>query len=248
MKDLTKKYYSKEEILDAAKAGNISEKYVDELIDFIDKYIQDVTEENQLREDEINEWTIKLGLDYIRKYSTEIEKGHSAQWAGLYAGSIEYHQHAFNDAYKAIREQNTQQALEELKIHCKAVGADEYYTKHFIFLMENAAGTEEIDPDTQAANYSHIYKEQLELGKSPLFSDKYADYMANDEWSEAYCFAYAKYYEEAIVKGKTEDQAVQFALAMAEYYGDAYSFGKDIQYDEYDKMHEDEIREQFGMK
>lgn len=248
MNDLIQKYYSKEEILNAAKADNISEKYVDELIDFIDKYIQDVTKENQLREDEIKEWTIKLGLDYIRKYSTEIEKGHSAQWSRLYADSIEFHQHAFNDAYKAIREQNPQQALEELKIHCKAVGADEYYTKHFIFLMENASGTEEIAPDTQAANYSRIYKEQMGLGKSAAFAHEYADHMTNDEWSEAYCYAYAKYYEEAIIAGKTKNQAVQFAIAMAEYYGDAYSFGKDILYDESDKMHEDEIREEFGLK
>ncbi|MBK9300652.1 MAG: hypothetical protein IPN14_08610 [Bacteroidetes bacterium] len=193
------------------------------------------------RRKEIGTAAINFAVEYFDKYEVEIQKGHSKEWSDLYAESIEGHPHAFNDAYIAIKEKNPEKAIEELKIHCMAIGGDELYTKHFIFLMESGGALS--DPDKQAARYSAIYKEQIALDKSEVFAHEYADLMAEDEFSESYCFIYSKYIEESILNGKSEIYAKSLASKMADYYGDQYSLSRDIAYDELDLYHEDKIRE-----
>ncbi len=154
------------------------------------------------------------------KYDNEMSKGHSEQWSKLYANNIEKHQHAFNQTYKTIYETSPEQAFKELEIHCKAMGADELYTKHFISLM---ALDPLSNPDKQAAIYSKTYKEQIEKGKSEIFAHHYSDLMGTESDSEIYCFAEATEYEKAIGSSFSEKYAEAFAMQIAEYIANHYS-------------------------
>ena len=162
-----------------------------------------------------------MQTDYFHKYNTELQKGHSEEWAKIYAESIEDHSHAFNDSYLFIKKGDPAKALKELKIHCKAMGGDEFYTKHFITLMEKGEALS--DPDKQAALYSRIYKEEVEKGKSELFADTYSDLVACEEYTEVYCFAKATEYEKTIGAGQSKEYADAYASRIANYIANQYS-------------------------
>jgi hypothetical protein len=177
MSELSDKFYSKKELVEIAKQKQIAEQYIEDFIAFVEKEIKEMTDDVDSHILDIGTAAINFAVEYFEKYEAEMRKGHSKEWSHQYACSIEDHQHSFNDAYKAIKKADPAKAKEELRIHCRAIGGDEWYTKHFIFLMENGEALS--DPDKQAASYSAIYKEQIALKKTEVFAHEYADLMAN---------------------------------------------------------------------
>jgi len=241
MSELSDKYFSREELLNIARKNNIAEKHFEEFILRIEKDIQQMFDENQLRLDELGEAAVDFAVDFFNKYDNETRKGHSEEWARLYAENPEDHRHAFHDAYDSIRKTNPHQALVELQLHCKAVGGDNCFTRYFIYLMENGCDLEDMSPDEWAASYSNIYKAQIANGRSEIFAHHYADNMADGSTSEAFSYTYANVYDTTIKFGKSHEYASTYANLIADFYADLYSSSKNIQYDEYDLYNETRI-------
>ena len=220
MSELSDKYYSKKELKEIATEKHIPEKYFTEFIVFVEKYIKQMMDDEELGEDEISIAAIDLTVEYFCAYESEIQKGHSKEWSNKYAEYNGEHLYAFNNAYEAVKKIDSKKAKEELEIHCRAVGGDSLYTNYFIYLMEN--GDALADPDKQAAIYSAIFKQQIALGKSEVFAHEYSGLMADDEYSEIYCLWYAKTYDKCIQKGKPKEYATLYADKIGSYYSDFY--------------------------
>lgn len=220
MASLSDNYYSKDELLQIAAERGIKKVYFDELIPFVEKDIQEMTNDGDLPENELGTIALNFAVEYFTIYDKEIQKGHSSEWAKLYAESIEDHPHAFNDTYKAIRSINPEKALEELKVHCRCMEGDELYTKYFIYLMEEGEGPR--SPDRKALLYSDIYKEKIQEGNSPTFSHEYADNMAKERYTELYCYSLAKEFEQAVNQGKSKEYAWAYSRSIASYIANYY--------------------------
>ena len=240
MSELSDKYYTCEQIKEIAIQKHIPEEYHEDFCKKFEKEVEILTNEDGFTKSEIGEAALNFSRVYIEKLQGEIQKGHSREWSELYAENMEMHMHAFCDTYLTIKEIDPALALRELKIHCKSLEVDDLYEKYFIYLMDHGEGCNK--PDIQASNYSKIYKEQITLGKSSVFAHEYAALMAVEEYREAYCFAFAKFYEEEIVNGKPESYAKRYAYEIAEYYANKYINGKEIKYDDYDKLTEAKIK------
>ncbi|MFN9115398.1 MAG: hypothetical protein ACK5XN_35530 [Bacteroidota bacterium] len=234
--------FSREELELIVRRHQISAAYLDDFLFFLEYELKQESDEEYNVEKSKSE-AVKLAIEDFRLFEAQIEKGHGKQWAQLYAISIEEHPHSFNRAYREIKEIDAIKSKEELIIHCNAMGGDEYYTKHFIFLMENGAALS--DPDKQAARYSAIYKEQIALGKSEVFAHEYADTMASCEYREIYCYAYARCYDQAVNDGKSFSYAKAIAAHIAEYYANNYSRTSEIEYNQFDLLNESKIKEQY---
>jgi len=238
MSNLSDKYYSAEQLLEIANKNSIVEEYHK---DFILKFESEIQLMNAEVEagigdfQNIEESALTAALNYINKFTSELKKGHSLEWAKLYADNIEEHRNAFNEAYDSIKSKNKVQAIEELKIHCKNINADPLYEKHFCFLMEKGGGTALRGPDELATIYSKVFNEQIALGKSKIFCHHYADNIASD-YNEAYAYGYATGFDNAIIAGKSEEYATVYAFQLADYYGENYFNSKDIVHDETDEF------------
>lgn len=225
--------YTEQELVAIAKANGIDEKHFQH---FVTKYNQNFTQvKDEYVEEEYEEGetpktiTLNITLRYLVKFIKQVEKGHSEEWADLYADSEEEEEVTFNNVYFAIRNKNKEQAKKELLIHCKSVGADEHYIKHFIFLFEEGDGS--LKPDIKAAIYSEKYKEQIALGKSELFAHEYADLKAMNQYTEIYCYTYAQAFDNAIQQGKSNEYAFLYAEKFGDYVGNNYSKMSDLEED-----------------
>ena len=217
MSELSDKYYSKEELLIIAKEKNIPEKYFKDFILFIEDDINQMTNDGELRENEIGQSAIHFAIDYFNKFYKEIRKGHNEVWANLFSKCIEEGSRAIDETYQSLKKIDPAKALKELEIHCKAVGGDDLYIKHFVYLIEVGVDNSAPSPDEQAATYSKLFKEQIKQGKSEIFAHNYADLMAMHEYSELGCYAEAAEYEKSINAGNTEQYARAYAMKIAKY-------------------------------
>lgn len=243
MSDLSDKYYSREELIQIALVNDIPEAFHNEFIVYVEKDIQEMTDEKIESESNIKRSATILAIDFFRKYLEELKKGHSEEWARMYANNGEDHENAFEQTYSSIKETNPEKAIEELKIHCKAVGGDDLYTEHFIYIMNNGMALKETGPDEQASVYSKIYKEQIEIGRSKIFSHYYADLMAWNQDSELSCFAEASEYETALSFGKSEFFAFKYAKEMSDYIANHYFTYEEALESPYYKLKKREIEE-----
>lgn len=226
--------YTEQELIAIAKAKGIDEKYFQHFVTKYNQIFNQVKDEYVEEECEEGETpkTITLNIThrYLIKFIEQVEKGHGAEWAELYADSEDEEEETFNNVYFAIRKKSKEQANEELLIHCKSVEADEHYIRHFIFLYEVGDGS--LKPDIKAAIYSKEYKEQIAQGKSELFAHEYADFMAIGEYTEIYCYSYAQAFESALQQNKSEEFAQLYAEKYSDYVGNHYSNMKQLEEDE----------------
>lgn len=215
-------YYTKEQLQTIAETNNIPGHLLADFIDRVAEEISEMSSEGELEPEEIKTLSIKFAVEDILMIETLLQNGHSRAWADLYTDSYEEHQHAFNDAYLAMKKANPEQALEELKIFCRSAGYDEYAQKHFIYLMQEAKGAAQPTPQEQAIIYSSIFKEQLIHGRSDIFAHQYAHLKAEGQYVEEYCYRFAHSYDDALQKGKSGEYAYLFADKMGDYYADYY--------------------------
>ncbi len=225
---LSNKYYSREDIIEIAKQANVPERFFEEYIVYVEdelKYFKESGDFDETLQD-LGEFAIINANIFFKKICTAIQNGHTEEWSRLYASSYEEHAHAFYNAYQTIFKSNQQKAVEELLVYAKSVGGDKFYAKHLIYLMSTGEGVD--DPDRKAETYSKIYKEQINLGKTEIFAHHYANQIASEFNNEAYCFSFAKYFENAIQSGKSEQYAFTYACASADYYGENYFYACNI--------------------
>ncbi|WP_212002628.1 hypothetical protein [Chitinophaga sp. HK235] len=219
---ITDQYYTPTQLSEIAKENNIPDAFYDDFISILIQEIISFHEEDSWQPEEIKKYSVKFAVDKTLKIIALKKAGHSERWITLYINSSEEHQHAFNDAYQEMCKTDPAQALEELKVHCRALGVDQYYQKHFIYLMEEGEGAARPDPDEQSSLYSKYFKEQLKKGKSEVFAHQYADLKAGKEYVEEYCYRFANAYDVAIQNGKSDKYAYIYANKIGDYYADYY--------------------------
>ena len=150
---------------------------------------------------------LQYSSEYIDKFMIQINEGHSEEWAHIVARSMEDNSYVVvADAYHSMP---SELAKQELRIHCKSLGGDEFFEKHYLYLFE--IGESLNNPQKIAFEYSKIYKQQISTGKSEVFAHQYADLMSGDEFVETYCRKYAYAYDKALSEGKSEEYAKLFA-------------------------------------
>jgi hypothetical protein len=239
MSQLSDKYYRPQQLKEIAVQNEIPERYHEDFVRRFEAEVEVMTKEAELGETEIGDAGIDFAVKYFKNYDQQVRAGHGAKWSEFYAEARDEHPASFNYAFAELKKINQGLANSELKIYCRFAGKDALFEKHFILLMEHSEGLSE--SEKQSSIYTKTVMEQIASGKSEVFAHQYADYIAEGEYNEAFCFIYASKYEEAIRNGRSEMYALNLANKMADYYGDQYSSSKDIKYDDYDKMKEAEI-------
>jgi hypothetical protein len=183
----------------------------DELLSDMGQSIKDGSVDyNSVSSDSLSQTT-----EFAKNYIELISKGHGVDWAYQVAYSLEEFEYATYSAYWNIRFTDPETANKELLIHCKSLGGDSLFEKHYLFLFDVQEEPSKIKQ--KATEYSKIYKEQRLLGKSEIYAHHYADLIADGEYHEIYCEEYAFAYDNAINQNKSTD----YAHVYAEKYGEA---------------------------
>ncbi|MFE3866487.1 hypothetical protein ACFX5E_00190 [Flavobacterium sp. LS2P90] len=214
--------HTESELIVIFKQDNIHEKFYpkflgyykvcfDELYNDMKNYEDDDFEEG----DSIKKSALWCTNHFIKPYLELIEKGHGEEWAHELARSTEDGERAIYFTHSELESINPDLAKKELQILCKSLGGDEYFEKHYLYLFEVLDDVE--GRIEKARFYSNSYKEQIALGKSEVYADKFADYKADGGFHEIYCEEYAFAYDKAI----TENKNIEYAREYAEKYGSA---------------------------
>ena len=169
-------------------------------------------------DDTIGGTALQFASEYLDRFMAQLNGGHGEEWAHLVAKPIEDNNTIIADAYYSM---SPELAKQELRLHCKSLGGDEFFEKYYLFLFEIGEGLN--NPQKIALEYSKIYKQQIAKGKSEVFAHQYADLMSGDEFVEIYCRKYAYAYDKALSEGKSEE----YAKLFADMYGDgAANYGE----------------------
>lgn len=242
---LWNKYCTQEQIDSFISANPVINKYSSEFYSFLEQDIKDMLDTGDFSNDQLIPSAFDFAIEYFTKYDIELSKGHSKEWAKTYSSSMEHAPHPFNQAYLFVKDMNRDKARKELEIHCNAIGADDLYTKHFIYLMENGEGSN--DPGQQALLYSKHYKEQINIGRSELYAHQFSDEIASGE-SLQHASVFAKYYEIAILEKRTTGYAFNFANTIREFVANQFQSNYDFENDDYFKHKLAGIKTEFETK
>lgn len=239
MKSNTKKY-SKEELKSIFLDHYGREEYVSYFFKTYNKEYEFLSgDEYDLQEGEtLAGEAMKWALEYLTIFNKQLEMGHSAQWADLFAECIEEGINKVGDAYWTIRESDPTKAKDELIIYCKATNRDSLFTGYFIYLMNQAEG---IQSSVKRANiYSEEYPKQIAAGKSTIFAHEYSAQMSM-EYVESSCYAYAYAYDKAMQLGKSDQYCFKYAEMLSDFIGDQGYELSDLENDSYAIMKHDVI-------
>ena len=180
-------------------------------------------EDDDFEDDEsIGGVALQYASEYMNKFMAQLNSGHSEEWAHLVAESYEDDDELIvENAYSSMFLKLAELAKQDLRLHCKSLGGDEFFEKHYLFLFETGEGWN--NPREVAAEYSRIYKQQITDGKSEIYAHEYANLKSKNVFVEIYCDKYAYAYDKALLEGKSNEYAELFA----DMYGDgAANYGE----------------------
>lgn len=219
MTPLIEKYINTEKLKSIAKEKNFDEESYQEFIRFLD-YNLEQEERLGFDESEVDHETsmLKYVCDYINEIIKEKVKGFSTIWAREYVKEslFEESQNSSALAYYEVKKTDPEQALKDLNLYSKLTNRDYLFVKHFTHLIEIDVPNVTPSVEAQSIEYSRIYKEQIELGRTELFADKYSALIAEKQSHEIYCDDYAFAYDKVIQDGKSEEYASNYARKYAE--------------------------------
>lgn len=176
-----------------------------------------VPEEEEQEKELISDDALFFASKYMDKFIEQIRLGHGKEWAHAIAGCMEWdEEQIINIAYEALESENEELAKKELLHHCRLLGEDEWFEKHYLFLFEAGEGGN--NPRETAKEYSELYKQQIAAGKSEVYAHQYADFMSEGMYVQEYCEKYAYAYDKALSEGKDET----YANLFADKYGSAF--------------------------
>ena len=217
---IKKTAHTETELLAIFKQDGNDEKYFSKFLEYykvsFDELLEDHknwTDDDFDEGDSVQASALWCANDYIQKYIKLIKKGHGQEWAHKMAHTAEDGERAVYFVHSDLETINPELAKEELLIHTKALGGDEYFEKHYLLLFEVQA--EPKGRIETAQNYSRIFKEQLAKGKSEIYAHHYADYRADGIYNEIYCEEYAFAFDKAISENKSEEYAREYANKYA---------------------------------
>ncbi len=193
---------------------------------FLDKYYlcfnellndsKDYTDEDWEEEGYfLHQSSLNIALDYIAIFIKQIEKGHSLEWAHLYAKYLEETEIIFYHTYHDLNKIDADLARQDIITVAKSISDDEIFQTYYLNLFENLANPN--DRIETAKKYSELYKKALLNGKTKIYAHQYADLMVDidEDYNEIYCEEYAFAYDSALTQNKDEK--------YARYYADLYA-------------------------
>lgn len=163
--------------------------------------------------EEVKQDALDIITEYSRVFMKEINLGHGEEWSDLVTKEGMYsdkYDEAIYYAYKELSKKDKELAMKELSIYRKFIDEDEFFEKHYIFLCERGELCD-LSKEEVARNYSEIYKQQIALGKSELYSHHYAEQKAYDMYAEIYCSKFAHAIEQLILNGFSGCKAIFIA-------------------------------------
>jgi|GEM_PF-2071316 len=229
MTELIEKYIDSDAIIDAGLKNKYDNAGFDEFISFIDEELIRHEHNSQQEADETEEEYVSRLLefaeDYMKLLLAEQGKGHGLEWSRRYAYTMlrEDDTSAAVWAYQDVRKSDPATAIEELRIFATTHNGDEHFVRQFALLADEDEEHYHTLIVARAAAYSRIYKEQMVLGNSALFSHKYAECLAGGILSLCKCYAEAKEYEKAITAGEPVAFAEVLAAEIAAFIIRRYS-------------------------
>ena len=187
---------------------------------------QDWEDENESVKDHTLKFCLKYYLPVFLKY---LKIGNSPIWANEIADSAEDESVAIVQTYQKLKKENPEEAKMDIEVYAKSLSNDELFLKYYLFLMEHDCV---LDVEERAFNYVKIFKEQIVIGKSEIYSHEYADCrVSSEKYAAKYCECYAFAYEKALKEGKTEEYSRVFADRFGSFgCGNFYDFinSKDV--------------------
>ncbi|MFV0270600.1 MAG: hypothetical protein ACK5HZ_02800 [Macellibacteroides fermentans] len=168
--------------------------------------------------EEVIQDALAIITEYSRVFMKSINIGHGEEWSDLVASygfySDDKYDEASHYAYLELRKNDKELARKELSIYSKFIDEDELFEKHYVFLCERGERCD-LSEEEVARNYSKIYKQQIALGKSEVYSHYYAERNAYNIYPELYCSKFAYAIEQAILKGFSRFNAIDIADSYA---------------------------------
>lgn len=221
MTSLIEQYGISEQLKNIAQELELDASAYNEYLRFANNAILELENDDP---EGMEEFVVDYSTKYIKIYSEQIKAGFSIEWSKSLANSnwTKMEKNSAANAYYTIKEIDKIRAANDLKLYCKLKEFDELFTKHFISLINDNKGTFNLSAEEQAAEYSKIYKRQIDEGKSEIFAHKYADLMASDEYCELACYVEAIEYEKAINAGYSESYAFLVSNDLSEYVANKY--------------------------
>jgi hypothetical protein len=216
MTALLEQYFNSDKLKQIAFDKNYDDISVQEFLRFIEYHLN---QEIKYGVDEDYEGRIlRYADEYLSLFVWERKKGLSVDWAKEFAQQMldENENHAAAYAYVASKEKNPLQAKTDLELYAQLTNRDEYFVKHFQFLIDLDCTIANPSVEEQSIVYSNIYKAQIKVGKTELFADYYADLIAGEEYTEFGCLVEALEYEKAINEGHTRSDATYIATKLSE--------------------------------
>lgn len=191
------------------------QSFVDDFKD--DAYTYSVDFEGETYKDS----ALRMTLNELPQIILLKDKGHGDRWVNhVVEHAVHDEVFAFNNAYCQVAAQcGPRDAHQELAVHCKSIGVDDIYLRYLTLAMAEIQWDPimiDRDANKDAVLYSAVYKKQLAMGKTELFSDLYAHrILASD--GEIGANARVEAYLKAIQAGYSEEYANQYSDMYYEF-------------------------------
>lgn len=216
MKPIIEKYIGKKYFEEKVQKFSGNGEFEEVFTSFLAKFLTEVEEDNAIEKEDTPTTLLNVPNDYIDCYIDCRQKGFSKIWSTTRADlKIMFDEdNSVFKCYEDVSEVNKEEALKDLHVFCELKNGDKHYTDFLIdYIINN--GYSERPIEELAADFSKIYKKQLEIGKSEIYANTYASLIAEDHYHEIYCEDYALIYDQSLTLGKSEEYAEQYAKKYA---------------------------------
>ena len=216
MKPIIEKYIGKKTFEEKVQKFSGNKEFEEVFTSFLSNFLKELEGDNAIEKEDTPASLHEVPNDFIGFYIECRQYGFSKIWSTTRAKLklMNDNHYAVFRCYEDVAAVNKEEALKDLHVFCKLNNGDKRYTD---FLIDNVInnGYSESPIEERAADFSKIYKKQIECGKSEIYANKYAELMAEDYYHEIYCEDYALIYDQSLSQGKSEEYAEQYAEKYA---------------------------------
>ena len=195
--------YTEEDVRDHFEGLGLSDRYYNTYKGFV---INRVQEENRYGSDLSIENILEDGDKYIECYSSQIELGHSHEWADAYAEEASFDEGPERCAMSAYNTLSSFNRDEELRIHASTISSEPVFFDIYKSLVEKG----DSDAKDHALELLDTYNDKLD-SESEAYARDYVHYLASEGSDEYFADLHAKSYSIAIENGYNQHQAFDFA-------------------------------------
>lgn len=209
---IIEKYIGKEAFQEKVNSLHGNQEFEKVFTSFLDSFLTDLQDDDAIEDDDTPTSLLTVPTNYINSYVESRQDGFSEIWSerNAYLTIIYESGQAIFSCYNKVAAKSEEMALKDLLVFCKLKDGDKHYID---FLIDHVTKNDYTKRPIEeiAADYSRLYKEQIENGKSAIYAHQYAYLMAESDYHPIYCEDYALGYDQSIHKGKSEEYATRYA-------------------------------------